>query len=82
MLEYRASGTNTAIAADFSDVSIGNFNATPWFGTGNQYLLDVAFRPGTCDEGLIVGMDNGSAGSPTFGLAVRFYDTSQTTCAP
>ena len=44
--------------------------------------VDVAWRPGTCDEGLIVGMDNGSSQSPTFGLAIRFYDSAQAACAP
>jgi hypothetical protein len=82
VLEYRASGTGTATASEFSDVSIANFTATPWFGNGNEYLMDVAWRPGTCDEGLIVGMDNGSSLSPTFGLAIRFYDTTQPTCVP
>ena len=63
-------------------MSIQNFNLTPWFGSFNTYLMDVAWRPGSCDEGLIVGQDNGTSTSPTFGVAIRFYDTGQSQCVP
>jgi hypothetical protein len=82
VLEYRANGSATAVAADWSNVSIQNFNLTPWFAGSSQYFLDVAFRPGACDEGLIVGQDNGTSLSPTFGTVVRFYDTTQASCVP
>ena len=37
--------------------------------------------PGTaCDEGLIVGADNGSSFDPTFGLVVRFFDEDDPDC--
>lgn len=80
VIEYRASGTGTLNASELMDVSIPGFNLTPWFGTSNEYLMDAAWRPGACDEGLIVGMDNGTSLSPTFGLAIRFYDASN--CSP
>ncbi len=82
VIEYRANGSATATAADFSNVSIQNFNLSPWFGSFNTSLTDVAWRPGSCDEGLIVGMDNGTVTSPTFGVAIRFYDTGQSQCVP
>jgi hypothetical protein len=82
VIEYRPTSPGAYDDASFLDVGIDGFALTPWFGNSSQYLLDVAWRPGACDEGLIVGMDNGSSTSPTFGLAVRFYDTSQSACAP
>jgi cysteine-rich repeat protein len=82
VIEYRPTSVGAYDDASFLDVGIDNFAATPYFGNSNEYLLDVAWRPGACDEGLIVGMDNGTSTSPTFGLAIRFYDTSQTVCAP
>lgn len=82
VIEYRPVATGTPTDADFLDVSIPGFALAPWFGTSNEYLMDVAWRPGSCDEGLIVGMDNGTSGSPTFGLAIRFYDSTQASCVP
>lgn len=82
VIEYRPTSVGAYDDASFIDVGIDNFALTPWFGNSNEYLLDVAWRPGACDEGLIVGMDNGSSLSPTFGLAIRFYDTSQSVCVP
>jgi hypothetical protein len=82
VIEYRANGGGTPTAANFSNVSIQNYNLTPWFGSFNTYLMDVAWKPGSCDEGLIVGMDNGTSTSPTFGVAIRFYDTGQSQCVP
>ena len=45
-------------------------------------LFDVAWRPGACDEGLIVGSDNGTSWSPTFGTIIRFYDADDPACSP
>lgn len=79
VIEYRPTSVGAYDDGSFVDVGIDNFALTPYFGNSNQYLLDVAWRPGACDEGLIVGMDNTSQ---PFGLAIRFYDTSQTVCVP
>ena len=74
----QATGFN---AAALLDVSIQGFGVTPWFGNSNVHLLDVDWRPGTlCDEGLIVGTDNGTSWSPTFGLALRFVDPDDPWC--
>lgn len=82
VIEYRPTAPGAFDDASFVDVSIAGFANQPYAGSSNQYLLDVAWRPGTCDEGLIVGMDNGSSQSPTFGLAIRFYDSAQAACSP
>ncbi|MBL8786348.1 MAG: hypothetical protein JNJ59_15715 [Deltaproteobacteria bacterium] len=83
VVEQRA-GTDLGWRANFVDQSIPNFNAAPWNGNNSSmHLLDVAWRPGTtCDEGLIVGTDSGSTFSPTFGMAIRFYDQDDPACAP
>ena len=72
---------NINYSANFIDQSIPNFDAAPYFGHGNMHLLDVAWRPNTlCDEGLIVGTDNGSSFNPTFGTVIRFYDSNDSAC--
>jgi cysteine-rich repeat protein len=82
VIEYRPTGPGAYGDLSWVDASIAGFGAPPFSGNSNQHLLDVAWRPGACDEGLIVGADNGSSLSPTFGLAVRFYDSSQPVCSP
>lgn len=83
VIEQR-SGDDLGWRANFVDQSIPDFASPPWNGNNSSmHLLDVAWRPGTtCDEGLIVGTDSGSAFSPTFGLAIRFYDQDDPACAP
>ncbi len=47
----------------------------------NTHLQGVDWRPGTaCSEGLIVGSDNGTSWSPTFGLIIRFTDINDPDC--
>lgn len=82
VIEYRPGVVGQYDDAAWVDVSLAGFASAPWSGNSNQHLLDVAWRPGACDEGLIVGSDNGSSTAPGFGLAVRFYDSLQPTCAP
>ncbi len=82
VIDYRPTGRAWEPSAMF-DSSIGAFDQAPWFGnTSSMHLLDVAWRPGACDEGLIVGSDNGSTFSPTFGTVARFYDSNDSDCAP
>lgn len=81
VIEHRP-GDAIAFGAAFVDQSIRAFADAPWFGnTSSMHLLDVAWRPGACDEGLIVGTDSGPAFAPTFGYAIRFYDTNDPLCA-
>ncbi len=82
VVEYRPTAPGAYDDLSWVDASIQGFAAAPYFGNGNQSLLDVAWRPGACDEGLAVGMDNGTASAPSFGLVLRFYDTLQPGCAP
>lgn len=82
VIDYRPSGRAWEPAALFNQ-SIGAFDQAPWFGnTSSMHLLDAAWRPGSCDEGLIVGSDNGTSLNPTFGTVARFYDSSDTDCVP
>ncbi len=62
--------------------SIPQFDEAPWFGnSGSQYLEAAAWRPSTnCDEGLIVGWDNGTSFNPTFGLIIHFWDQDDPDC--
>lgn len=80
IIEHRPS--QAAWSATFVDQSIPNFTAPPWSGNSSgQFLIDVAWRPNTtCDEGLIVGADNGTAFSPTFGFAIHFVDLGDPAC--
>ena len=81
VFDYRAGSTSVYSAAAWYNVSINDFDEPPYNGGFNTHLLDVAWRPGsTCDEGLIVGADNGTAFNPTFGLVVRFYDADDPDC--
>ncbi|MFZ5438562.1 MAG: DUF4215 domain-containing protein [Myxococcota bacterium] len=82
IIEYRPTAPGAFDDASWVDVSLTGFASPPWSGNSNQSLLDVAWRPGACDEGLIVGMDNGTSTAPTFGLAVRFSDSTQRACTP
>ena len=79
-MEY-ASAAASYSDTDLTDSSIPAFDAPPWNGNTTMYLQDVAWRPGTCDEGLIVGSDNGAT-SPTFGTIIRFFDPLDSECAP
>ncbi len=82
VIEHRPAVDGT-FTPTFVDQGIFGFDSKPFFGHGNMHLLDVAWRPNTpCDEGLIVGMDNGSAFSPAFGLVIHFYDTADPACVP
>jgi hypothetical protein len=79
--DYRPGAATTFSETDLHYASIVNFDQAPWFGTSSQQLQGVDFRPNTsCTEGLIVGSDNGSSFSPTFGLLARFYDSNDPDC--
>lgn len=82
VIEYRPTAPGAWDDLSWVDSSIAGFSSPPFSGNSNQHLLDVAWRPGVCDEGLIVGADNGSSLSPTFGLAIRFYDSTHAPCTP
>ncbi len=81
VVEHRP--TTAAWSSTFVDQSIPAFTSPPWSGNNSgQYLLDVSWRPNTpCDEGLIVGADNGSSFSPTFGYVIRFRDLNDPACS-
>lgn len=82
VIDYRPTGRAFDPAA-LQYSSIANFDQSPWFGnTSSMSLLDAAWRPGACDEGLIVGSDNGTQFSPTYGTVARFYDSADPDCAP
>lgn len=77
VIDHRAGANTNFSVNDLVNQSIPNFDLPPWSGSSSTYLLGVDWRPGTaCAEGLIVGTAN-----PTFGLAVRFYDTDDPDCA-
>ena len=81
VVEYRLLEGVAATAGTFTDQSIPGFGSAPYNANSNTYLHAVAFRPGTdCEEGLIVGSDNGTSWSPTFGLAIRFEDPTNPHC--
>jgi len=84
VVEIRAGETTSWSGATLVDQSIPGFAQAPWFGnTSAMYLQDVDWRPGVaCDEGLMVGSDNGTQFSPTFGTIARFYDSSDPACTP
>ncbi|MBI5609734.1 MAG: hypothetical protein HY902_12750 [Deltaproteobacteria bacterium] len=83
VIELQAGLATSYSAQDWVNQSIGGFDKAPWVGNFNTFLLDVAWRPGgLCDEGIIVGSDTGASGSPTYGLAIRFYDSADPACAP
>ncbi len=83
VFELRSGLASAYNAQDWVNQSIGGFDKAPWVGNFNTFLLDVAWRPGSgCDEGLIVGSDTGPSASPTYGLAIRFYDSDDSGCAP
>ena len=82
VIDYRPSGRAWEEGA-LVNSSIAAFDQSPWFGnTSSMHLLDVAWRPGACDEGLIVGSDNGTQFSPTYGTVARYYDSTDADCAP
>ena len=62
VLEYRH---DLYDQAEFTDVSVPNFDQPPYNATSNTYLYDVAWRPG-CDGGLLVG------GEGTSGQLIEF----------
>jgi hypothetical protein len=79
--DHRPSGPGGYNAATWTDVSIAGFGNPPYNGDFDSDLLDVDWRPGSlCDEGLMVGSDNGSSFSPTLGLLVRFWDQDDPDC--
>lgn len=81
IIDHRA-GTNASFSVnDLVDQSIPNFDMTPWFGNSSSYLNAADWRPSTgCAEGLIAADDNGTSLNPTFGLLIRFYDSSDPDC--
>jgi len=81
VIDYRPGAAASFDDAYLVEASIPDFDATPWFGNSNTHLQGVDWRPNSsCDEGVIVGSDNGSSTSPTFGLAIRFYDSTDPDC--
>jgi hypothetical protein len=67
----------------FIEMSVPNFDASPWFGDSNVHLQDVAWRPNSaCAEGLIAASDTGATFSPDFGIAIRFRDADDPACWP
>ena len=81
VFDHRPGGNVDYDATTWTNVSIPAFGDAPYNGSFNTHLLDVAWRPNSlCDEGLIVGADNGSSFSPEFGLIVRFYDEDDPDC--
>ncbi len=81
VVEYRLFPGVDATAGVFVDQSIPGFGAAPCNANSNTYLRALAFRPGTdCEEGLVVGSDNGTSWSPTFGLVLRFEDAVDPAC--
>ena len=82
VVDYRP-GISTAYSdADLVDARIVNFGFPPFAGTSNVTLLDAAWRPGLCDEGLITGTDPGTILSPDFAPLIRFVDSSDPACLP
>ena len=64
------------------NVSIPDFGNAPFF-QDSGYLRDADWRPNTaCDEGLIVGDDNGEQWTPAYGTIIRFYDSDDPACSP
>ena len=81
VVEYRLFPGVGATSGIFVDQSIPGFGAAPYNANSNTYLRALAFRPGTdCEEGLVVGSDNGTSWSPTFGLVLRFEDAVDPAC--
>jgi hypothetical protein len=72
--------------ADFQDsvdlrlADIVGFTEPPFDGGSSAHLHAAAWRPGPCEEGLIVGDDDGTSFSPTFGLLIRFVDVDDEDC--
>lgn len=82
VIEIRA-GTASGWAETYVDQSIPSFADAPWFGSASSmYLLAADWRPGACAEGLIVGTDSGTSWSPSYGYAIRFYDSTDLACTP
>lgn len=82
VIELRPSG-DEFLASDLIHQGIPGFDKAPWHATFSTHLWDADWRPASaCHEGLIVGTDNGSGLSPTFGLVIRFYDVDNPSCSP
>ena len=79
VFEIRAGAAEDFDVGHLVNQSIPDFDDGPWFGDFNTTLFDADWRPGACDEGLIVGTDTASA---SFGLLIRFVDTDDAACPP
>ncbi|MCA9515638.1 MAG: hypothetical protein KC635_11900, partial [Myxococcales bacterium] len=65
----------------YVDQSIPSFADAPWYGNSSSMYLSAAdWRPVPCDEGLIVGTDNVSGTSSSYGYVIRFYDSTDPAC--
>ncbi len=82
VIDYRAGGAKPYDANAFVAQPIGGWADPPWNGNSNMSLFGVDFRPGACDEGLVVGSHNGTSFSPTFATIARFWDLDDADCAP
>jgi hypothetical protein len=81
VFEHRPINKSQYDSEAWTNVSISGFDEAPYNGSFNTHLLDVSWRPGSaCDEGIIVGADNGTTFNPTFGLVIRFYDEDDPDC--
>jgi hypothetical protein len=82
VMDHRPAGKTAFDVATIVDISIPNWTTDPWYGSSYAHLLDADWRPGTCDEGLIVGADAGSSFSPEYATIVRFRDQDDPDCEP
>jgi len=80
VIDYRPSDATYFEPGAMVNAGIPGFDKPPWSANSNTHLLDVDFRPGACDAGLIVGADTGSAFSPTFGTVIYFQDSADSVC--
>ena len=80
VIDYRPSDATYFEPGAMGNAGIPGFDKPPWSANSNTHLLDVDFRPGACDAGLIVGADTGSAFSPTFGTVIYFQDSADSVC--
>ncbi|GMV40855.1 MAG: hypothetical protein AMXMBFR64_25710 [Myxococcales bacterium] len=80
VVDHRPAGNPAFDSSAFIEQSISGWSNPPYSMTSDADLLAVDWRPGECDEGLIVGSDPATTWNPTFGTIIRFRDQDDPDC--